>query len=94
MDAQHAFRVPPVPLHTVPTLRIDLEFLEILKRRAGIRSNHELARLIGIDPSTFSRIVNGKTSPGLSTVVAMVNQFGTGIFPFLFIVEERARNAA
>jgi len=71
------------------TLSLRKDKLAAYRRLAGITTDQELARRIGMDPSSVSRILKGNQAPGARFIAGLVAIFGADLFPDLFeVVEE------
>ena len=68
------------------TLRIDNEAFREACEQAGLDSNKAIARRMGIDTSTLSRVTSGKQTPGPKFIAGAVRAFGTLRFPEVFKV--------
>lgn len=68
------------------TLALKTEALDKMRRLAGINTDVELARRIGVDPGNLSRVLSGKAAPGPKTIAGLMQTFGTEWFPDLFEV--------
>lgn len=56
------------------------------KRLAAINSDDQLARLIGVHPTQFSRVISGRSAPGNKFIAGVLEVFGIGAFQDLFAV--------
>lgn len=59
----------------VATLRLRSEQLTKLRRLAGITTDDALAKRMGVDPATVSRVLRGKQEPGPKFIAALVDAF-------------------
>lgn len=59
----------------VATLRLREEQLTKYRKLAGITTNDELARRMGIDPGNLSRVLRGHQSPGPKFIASLVAAF-------------------
>lgn len=67
-----------------PSLRLNVEKLNELRRAHGIKSEAELARLIGVDVSTLYRVSNNLTSPSPTFVAGLKLAFPAASLDSLF----------
>jgi len=65
-------------------LRSQLELGQTIKALLGERSQAELARAIGVDPSALSRALSGQRSLDLSELAAVAEYFGVSSESLLF----------
>lgn len=68
------------------TLTLNLEALEHRRRGAALSTDSQLARFIGVDPATVSRVISGRSAPGTKFIAGMVRAFGIDAFGDLFII--------
>lgn len=52
--------------------------------RARLTTNSSVARHMGIDPATLSRVLSGKASPGAKFVTGALRTFGFAWFEEIF----------
>lgn len=69
-------------------LRLNPEGVALIRGIAQIKSDREFADRIGVDPSTFYRVINGYSAPGVKFIVGAVTAFGPDCFKYLFEVSE------
>lgn len=49
---------------THPTLKVRWDVVNALRETRDLEDDAALARAMGVDPSTVSRVINGKSQPG------------------------------
>lgn len=57
------------------TLRLRADQLAKLRTLAGITTDDALAKRMGVDPATVSRVLRGKQEPGPKFIAALVAAF-------------------
>lgn len=57
------------------TLRLRAQQLAKYRKLAGITTDDALARRMGVDPATVSRVLRGKQEPGSKFIAALVAAF-------------------
>jgi transcriptional regulator with XRE-family HTH domain len=72
----------------VPTLAVNHEGLQRLRKRAFIEDDKELARGLGVDPATVHRVLNGKNAPSAAFIAGALQLFGRSWFLELFTIVE------
>jgi transcriptional regulator with XRE-family HTH domain len=70
----------------MPDIEVNREGFTEFQRRQGIESERELARRMGMNVSTVSRALSGKSAPGRQFIAAALRLFGSGWFNALFTV--------
>lgn len=65
-------------------LVINTEALNQLRQHAGIKTDHQLAALLGMDDSTISRILNGHSYPSNEFMARCVKAFPSTSLDVLF----------
>lgn len=71
------------------TLTINHEGLARLRKDAKAPvTNNGLARLLGVDKATVSRVLSGRAVPGPRFIVGSLRAFGTVLFSDVFLVTE------
>lgn len=58
------------------SLSISPQGLVRLRAKTGLDSDRELAKRIGIDKGTLSRVLNGKMDPGPKFIAGIIVAFG------------------
>lgn len=59
----------------VATLRLRTEQLVKFRTLAGVTTDDALAKRMGVDPATVSRVLRGKQEPGGKFIAALVAAF-------------------
>lgn len=80
-------------MSTSLTLMLNLEALEHRRRGAALATDSQLARFIGVDPATVSRVISGRSAPGTKFIAGMVRAFGTEAFGDLFTIRDGSDGA-
>lgn len=57
------------------TLRLRADQLAKFRTLAGITTDDALAKRMGVDPATVSRVLRGKQEPGPKFIAALVSAF-------------------
>ena len=74
----------------MPFLEVKHDGFEKLKRFGLVSSDRALAKLIGVDPATLSRVLRGKTEPTGKFIAGTIHALGMNWFEHLFeVVDER-----
>ena len=68
------------------SLAISQQGLVRLRAKTGIDSDQDLAKRIGVDPATLSRVLSGKSGPGTKFLAGVLSEFGHRWFTELFQV--------
>ena len=72
------------------TLKFDLEAFRAVQRLKGLSAS-EVARAIGMDPSTVLNFNKGKTSPTVRALLAFCNAYGLDAREF-FVQEAKRKS--
>lgn len=70
----------------VTSLTVNLAGIAKIRRLAKLTRDRDFAGAIGVDPSTVSRVLSGKTSPGAQFIAGCIAYFGTDCFEDCFVV--------
>ncbi len=73
-----------------PRISLNREGLDALRRASGISTEAELARIIGVAPTTLWRVSKGEVSPSSEFIARTLTAFPHTQFAVLFTVEQRA----
>lgn len=73
-----------------PRIVLNRQNLDALRRANGIETESELARIIGVTPSTLWRITEGKVAPSQGFIARVLVAFPHAQFATLFAVERVA----
>lgn len=76
------------------TLRLRHMQLAKLRKLAKIDTDQELARVMGVNPATVSRVLQGKQAPGPKFMASLVQVFDGWDLDDLFEVVEMEDHAA
>lgn len=77
-------------MSTSLTIVLNLEALEHRRRDASLSTDSQLARFIGVDPATVSRVISGRSAPGTKFIAGMVRAFGSDAFADLFAIRDES----
>lgn len=77
-------------LEETPRIVLNRKGLDALRRASGITTEAELARIIGVSPTTLWRISKGEVSPSSEFIARTLNAFPHTQFAVLFSVERVA----
>jgi DNA-binding XRE family transcriptional regulator len=78
---------------TVPIIVLRRDKLDELRRANGIESEAELARIIGVSPTTLWRISRGEVVPSQGFIARALLAFPHAQFATLFKVDRRVTQA-
>ncbi|MGW9345841.1 hypothetical protein ACWGR3_30295 [Streptomyces albidoflavus] len=73
-----------------PRVTLNRESLDRLRRANGIKSEAELARIIGVTPTTLWRVTNDEVVPSNRFIAGVLTAFPHSQFGVLFNVETPA----
>lgn len=73
-----------------PRITLNREGLDALRRASGISTEAELARIIGVSPTTLWRVSEGKVTPSSEFIARTLVAFPHTQFALLFSVERAA----
>jgi transcriptional regulator with XRE-family HTH domain len=73
------------------TLTINHEGLARLRKDAKAPTNEALARRLGVDGATVSRVLSGRAAPGPRFIAGALRAFGTLAFSDVFLITEEQR---
>ena len=76
------------------TIRLNHEKLAAYRRLAGIKTDKDLARRLGMDPASISRVLNDRQAPGATFIASVCLEFGKEWFADLFDVSDDDGEAA
>ena len=68
------------------TLKLRTDQLAKFRRLAGISTDDALAKRMGVNPATVSRVLRGTAVPGPRFIAGLIDVFGTECFTDLFEV--------
>jgi transcriptional regulator with XRE-family HTH domain len=72
----------------MPDIALNQEGLKALRRKQGIYSDQDLAKRLGVDIATVSRVMAGKAAPGRKFIACALRYFGVAQFTELFTVTD------
>lgn len=84
----------PAPATSGVTLKLNRDQLDALRKAHDIKSESELARLIGVERSTLWRVSNGDVAPSAGFIARVMVAFPTARMDLLFEVERVAKAVA
>lgn len=73
-----------------PRIVLNRKNLDALRRANGIETEAELARIIGVTPSTLWRVSKGEVAPSQAFIARVLVAFPHAQFATLFAVERTA----
>lgn len=78
---------------TQPTLILRSDIVRALRETKGLESDKDLAAAMGIDPSSVSRVIRGRSQPGPKFIAALCFALETPINHLFAVIERPASKA-
>lgn len=72
--------------YPVAKIVIRRDQIATFKRLAGLTTDDQLARAVGVHPTQFSRVLSGRSEPGNKFIAGMLDVFGVDAFSQIFEV--------